>query len=176
MLVVIFSIFQPPAFKDRHTIVYYSLTSTYIDVKTAMYDRNILVKNYERLELINKTTLHNKYPQIICTPIKMLPPPTMSSPRPATQVVGCFPYLEPQIRTTADMVSRNNGAEKLAAWQNEFCKVSSMAAWQNEFGKVSSLAAWQDEIRKLAAWQYGRMKYHLTSVVRRTKDKNVTLK
>ena len=57
------------------------------------------------------------------------------------------------------------GAEKLAAWQNEFCKVSSMAAWQNEFGKVSSLAAWQDEISKLAAWQYGRMKYHLTSVV-----------
>ena len=40
-----------------------------------------------------------------------------------------------------------------------------MAAWQNEFGKVSSLAAWQDEISKLAAWQYGRMKYHLTSVV-----------
>ena len=57
------------------------------------------------------------------------------------------------------------GAEKLVAWQNEFGKVSSMAAWQNEFGKVSSLAAWQDEIRKLAAWQYGRMKYHLTSVV-----------
>ena len=57
------------------------------------------------------------------------------------------------------------GAEKLAAWQNEFGKVSSMAAWQNEFGKVSSLAAWQCEIRKLAAWQYGRMKYHLTSVV-----------
>ena len=57
------------------------------------------------------------------------------------------------------------GDEKLAAWQNEFGKVSSMAAWQNEFGKVSSLAAWQDEISKLAAWRSGRMKYQLTSVV-----------
>ena len=34
---------------DRQTIVYYSLTSTYIDVHTAIYDRNILLKNYERL-------------------------------------------------------------------------------------------------------------------------------
>ena len=51
-----------------------------------------------------------------------------------------------------------------------------MAAWQNEFGKVSSLAAWQDEIRKLAAWQYGRMKYHLTSVAYKRQKRNIKIK
>ena len=35
---------------------------------------------------------------------------------------------------------RTSGSEKLAAWQNEFGKVSSLAAWQSEIGKVSSMA------------------------------------
>ena len=35
--------------EQNRTLVYYSLTSTYIHVKTIIYDRNILVKNYERL-------------------------------------------------------------------------------------------------------------------------------
>ena len=44
--------------------------------------------------------------QTICTPIKVLSPPTMA---PTTQVAGCFPYQrKPLVRTTADVVSGNN--------------------------------------------------------------------
>ena len=42
------------------------------------------------------------------------------------------------------------GSEKLAAWQNEFGKVSSLAAWQNEIGKVSSMAVRLIKMVKLA--------------------------
>ena len=44
----------------------------------------------------------------------------------------------------------NKGSEKLAAWQNEFGKVSSLAAWQNEIGKASSMAVRLIKMVKLA--------------------------
>ena len=49
---------------DRQTIVYYSLTSTYIDVQTAIYDRNILIKNYERL-IIKNIHIFNEHFQFL---------------------------------------------------------------------------------------------------------------